>query len=377
MKLYENETASNILSRMLARVDAKYDKRTGSVIFNSHAPTAEELQLIYEAFDYVIDQMLPDTAVREFLIRHCASRKIVPYAATHAIVIGRFAPTGFELKVGDRFNCGQYFYRITDKIDNPGNVIDNADTGSYVYYYLECETEGEAPNSTTGRAIPVENIDGLKSAEIIEVSIHGEDEENTEALRQRYYDSFGAEAFSGNIADYKQKILAMDGVGGVKVYPCRNGGGTVWLVITATGNVVPSITLVETVQGSIDPKVIDPEEKWGLGHGKAPIGHHVTVIGAGGETINIATTLTIEDGYTIEDIKADVEAVLDAYYAELNATWMYAKNVIVRVAEVNARLLDIDRVVDVAETTLNGLTGNIVIDADSLVVRGSFTNNEK
>lgn len=374
MKLYENEKASSILARMLARVDVKYDKRTGSVIFNNHAPTAEELAIVYEAFDYVIDQALPDTAIREFLIRHCASRKIVPYAATVAVVIGRFAPAGFVLKAGDRFNCGEYFYRITELIANPGNVIDSADTENYVYYYLECETEGEAPNGTTGRAIPVENISGLKSAEIIEVSIHGEDEEETEVLRRRYYDSFGAEAFGGNVADYKEKILAMNGVGGVKVYPGWNGGSTSRVVIAATGNVVPSVTLVEKVQGDIDPMVIDPEEKWGLGYGKAPIGHHVTVMGASAEIINVATTLTIQSGYSFADVETEVKAVLDAYYAELNTNWMYTNSVIVRIAEVNARLLAIERVIDVTGTTLNELAENAVIDADSLAVQGTFTN---
>lgn len=375
MKLYENEKANSILARMLARVGIQYDKRVGSIIFNNHAPTAEELAILYEALDYVLDQALPDTAIREFLIRHCASRKIVPYAATAAIVIGRFTPAGFALKAGDRFNCGEYFYRITEKINNPGNFIEGADPENYVYYYLECETEGEAPNGTTGRAIPVENIDGLKSAEIIEVSIHGEDEEETEALRRRYYDSFGAEAFAGNVADYKEKILAMNGVGGVKVYPGWNGGSTSRVVIAATGNVVPSITLVENVQGVFDPMVIDPEEKWGLGYGKAPIGHHVTVMGASGEVINVATILTIQSGYTFADIEAEVKAVLDAYYTELNTNWMYISNVIVRIAEINSRLLAIERVIDVTGTTINGLAENAVIDADSLAVQGTFTNN--
>lgn len=374
MKLYENEKASSILARMLARVPAQYDKRTGSVIFNNHAPTAEELALVYEAFDYIIDQALPDTAIREFLIRHCASRKIVPFAATAAVVIGRFAPAGFALETGARFNCGEYFYRVTEAITKPENVLEDADPENYAYYYMECETEGEAPNGTTGRAIPAETINGLKSAEIVEVSIHGENEEETEALRRRYYDSFGAEAFGGNVADYKEKILALNGVGGVKVYSAWNGGSTSRAVIAASGNVVPSITLVETVQGVIDPYVIDPDEKWGLGYGKAPIGHHVTIVGASAEIINVSTILTIQSGYTFEDVEIEVKAVLDAYYTELNANWMYTKNVIVRIAEINARLLAIERVIDVAGTTLNGMAENIVIDADALAVRGSFEN---
>lgn len=373
MALYSNQTPENILARSLARVDVKYDKRTGSIIFNTHAPNAEELALVYQAIDDALDGVaMPDTARREFLIRHCAARGIAPYAATGAIVIGRFAPADIELAVGTRFNCGLYYYAITERITDPASVIDAPDTSAYSYYYLECETDGEEPNGTTGRLIPAESIIGLKSGEIIEVAIYGNDEEDTEALRRRFYDSIGAEAFGGNQADYKQKILAMQGVGGVKIYPAWNGGGTVRLVISAIGNTVPSLTLIDNIQATVDPNVIDPEDQWGHGYGLAPIGHHVTVTGAGMETINITTTLVIESGFALKDIIGNIEAVLDAYYAELNATWMYTDYLSVRISEINARILSIDHVVDIYDTTLNGLAANVIVNADSLVTRGSF-----
>ena len=373
MALYSDQTPENILARSLARVDVKYDKRTGSIIFNTHAPNAEELALVYQAIDDALDGVaMPDTARREFLIRHCAARGIAPYAATGAIVIGRFTPADIELAVGTRFNCGLYYYAITERITDPASVIDDPDTATYSYYYLECETEGEAPNGTTGRLIPAESIIGLKSGEIIEVAIYGNDEEDTEALRRRFYDSIGAEAFGGNQADYKSKILAMQGVGGVKIYPAWNGGGTVRLVVSATGNTVPSLTLVENIQVAVDPIVIDPDDQWGHGFGLAPIGHHVTVNGAGVETINISTTLVLESGFVLNDVIGNIEAALDAYYAELNATWMYTDYLSVRISEINARILSIDHVVDIYDTTLNGLAANVIVNADSLVTRGSF-----
>ena len=40
------------------------------------------------------------------------------------------------------------------------------------------------------------------------------------------FDSMDAQSFGGNVADYKERVNAMNGVGGVKVYPVWNGGGT-------------------------------------------------------------------------------------------------------------------------------------------------------
>ena len=52
--------------------------------------------------------------------------------------------------------------------------------------------------------------------------IPGEDEEDTEVFRQRYMDSLNAQAFGGNRADYLEKVNAIPGVGGVKVYRVWN-----------------------------------------------------------------------------------------------------------------------------------------------------------
>lgn len=40
-------TYREILERMLERVSDKFDKREGSVIFDTHSPTAIELELLY------------------------------------------------------------------------------------------------------------------------------------------------------------------------------------------------------------------------------------------------------------------------------------------------------------------------------------------
>lgn len=107
-------------------------------------------------------------------------------------------------------------------------------------YKLMCETAGSESNGYTGQLIPVDYIKGLTQAEITEILIPGEDEEETESFRQRYLNSFDSQAFGGNIQDYKEKVNAIQGIGGVKVYPVWNGGGTVKLVIISSEYKVPS-----------------------------------------------------------------------------------------------------------------------------------------
>lgn len=359
MALYSGQTAETILNRILARVAARFDKRTGAVIYDATAPASIELALVYEALDYILDQSFADTSEREYLIRRAAERGLSPEPATYAKVTGVFTPTTLEIPIGARFTCGEYTYAVASKIE----------AGRY---YLDCETAGAAANGQTGRLIPVETITGLKTAELVEVSILGEDEEETEAFRARYFESLKADAYGGNVADYKYKIRSMNGVGGVKVYPAWNGGGTVRCVIIDSEYGVPTQTLVDKVQEEIDPLVVNGEDSQGQGLGVAPIGHFCSIMGANAATINITSVLTFRSGNDYPGTKAEIEAALDAYYKELNADWQNRDNVIVRIAEINARLLAIPGIIDITGTTLNGNDQNVVVDADSIPVRGTF-----
>ncbi len=80
--------------------------------------------------------------------------------------------------------------------------------------------------------------------------------------------SLSSQAFGGNVADYKQKINAMDGVGGCKVYRASewNGGGSVKIVVINSEFEKPSDEMIENIQ-----TLIDPETNHGEGLGIAPI----------------------------------------------------------------------------------------------------------
>lgn len=358
--MYDTETFETILRRMLARVAAKFDKREGAIIYDTLAPAAVELQNLYIALETVLNEVFPDTASREYLIKHCTERGLTPKPASYAIVKGQFTPATVEIPIGARFSHEDFNYTVTEKIADG-------------QYYLQCETLGSEPNGMTGQLIPIDYINGLQTAEIVEVVIVGEDEEDTETLRNRCLSSYDAESFGGNLADYKAKIKAISGVGQVKIYSGSkwNGGGTVKAVITDAENGVPTDELVDQVQTAIDP-----EGNQGEGNGLAPIGHFVTVMGVNKTTVAVGLNLVFSSGYSWTTCEVGVVAAIEAYFAELNTQWDSSDTLIVRIGQIESRVLQVPGVLDYTTTTLNGKAENLKIDKDSLVTLGDVTNAE-
>ncbi len=132
-------------------------------------------------------------------------------------------------------------------------------------YQLAAETPGAIGNEYTGPILPITAIPGLTSAQITDILVPGDDTETDSAFRERLIEALNNRPFGGNIADYRQNVLAIDGVGGVQVYPTWNGGGTVKLSVLGADFLPASSTLVEKVQNAIDPP---PNQ--GLGAGLGP-----------------------------------------------------------------------------------------------------------
>lgn len=235
---------------------------------------------------------------------------------------------------------------------------------------MECEQAGTIGNTLFGTLLPIQNINGLVRAELTDVIVPGEDEETDEALRQRYYETVNEPAFGGNVADYKRKINSIDGVGDTKVFPVWNGGGTVKCTIIASDWSAPSQTLIDQVQTEIDPTVNS-----GKGLGLAPIGHEVTITGVNELTINVVTTLTLEDGVTPGQVQSLVEDAIRQYLLSLSQSWADEDQLIVRVAQIDSAILSVSGVIDVEDTTLNGNPENITLDEEEIPVLGSVTIN--
>ncbi len=350
--MYESIKYEDILGRMLSQVPSNMDKREGSIIYDALAPCAIEMMLMYIELDTVLKETFGDTASREYLIRRALERGIEPSEATFAVLKGEF---NMEVPIGSRFICDKIYYYVSEKIEG-------------FSYKVVCETSGRVGNSNFGAMTPVGNINGLEKAELTELLIPGEDEEDTENLRERYLNSFSKKAFGGNVTDYLEKTNSIAGVGGTKVTPFWQGGGTVKLTILNSEYDKASYELTKFVQEEMDPK------GEGTGIGIAPIGHIVTVDTVSDVKIDVSTSITFQSGYVYEDIAESVESVIEEYLLELRKDWVNEDNTVVRISNIDVRIMNITGVIDIMGTKINGSESNFELGRYEIPVVGVITN---
>lgn len=404
--MFEQFDFEAVLERMMSNVSDSLDKREGSVIYDALAPAALELANYYAALDMVMNEVFADTASYHYLIKRAAERHVYPREETPAVCRMEVVPADTKITVGDRFNLNDLNYSVTAIMDDkPGS------------YQLTCETAGIVGNQQIGILLPIKTeneLNRMERAEITEILVPGEDEEDVETFRERYFESFHNQAYGGNKADYIEKVNSIPGIGGCKVFRAWHGGykpsdmiptdvvkrwfaalteetfggvvygwlqavynaaveklltvgGTVKVYVISSEFKAPSATLVENVQDALDPAV-----SAGEGDGLAPIGHVVNVIGVKETPVNVGLNIEYQEGYSFRDLKEPIEKAVEEYLARLRQSWAKGNSLIVRISQIEYRLLEIDGIFDLRDTTLNGQEENIVIDYDSIPVRGEI-----
>lgn len=402
--MFEQYDFETVLDRLMSNVSDALDKREGSVIYDALAPAALEIANYYNALDMVMNETFADTASYHFLIKRAAERHIYPKEETPAVCRMEVMPQDAKITVGDRFNLNDLNYMVTSVMDdNPGS------------YQLTCETAGIVGNQQLGELLPIETeneLNRMESAAITEILIPGEDEEDVEAFRERYFASFHNQAYGGNKADYIEKANGIPGVGGCKVMRAWNGGyhpagfiptdiirnwfeslteddfapgvygwlsavyhaaadklltvgGTVKAHIISSEFKAPSATLIKNVQDAFDPTTTAGE-----GDGAVPIGHVVNVLGVKEIPINIGLNIEYKEGYSFSALKEPIENAIEEYFSRLRQSWAENDITIVRISQIEYRLLEIDGIFDLKDTTLNGQRANVLVDRESIPVRG-------
>ena len=399
--MYQNITYESLLQRMLERVPDKLDKRESSLVWDTHSSTAAELMLLYIEMESIIANSYGDTAAREYLVLLCKDKGITPKPATYTVLKGEFTPENIDV-TGKRFNIGDINYTVQEQI-GPGQ------------YQVKCEAEGAVGNQYLGEMIPIDYIDGLQTAYLTEILIPGEEEEDTETLRQRYFDSFAAQAFGGNRADYLSKVRGINGVGDVKVTRIWNSDISpadmipskkvtawyqeiikgldaqvaAWLSAVYTAAYEKKLTVggtvLITVVNSMDfgeasdalldniQTILDPEQNAGEGCGIAPIGHVVSVKSASTVSVDVKTELTFEEGYGWANLQAAIRNAVEEYLLELRKAWAGTNMTVVRISQIESRILAVRGVADVENTSLNGEEGNLTLGEYEIPVMGGVS----
>lgn len=346
----DSMTFETILEELLSAVPNTVDKREGSIIYDALSPAAAMLAQCYRELDMVLDESFADTCSLEYLIKRCKERGVPIQGATPAVIEGIFTPITVKIPDGSRFNCNDLNYVVTEQLGDGR-------------YKLECESAGRTGNQYSGFLLPIQYISGLQTAEIAGVLIPGEDGDDTETLRERYFDSLSSLAYGGNIADYKSKVKLLPGVGGVKVQRAPFGGGTVLVTITDSDYNVPTSLLLDAVQTELDPV-----QNHGEGVGIAPIGHTVTVQGVTPFPVTVETNLTFVTGYDYDTSRGTLEQAVKQYFSNLSAQWEDELTLVVRISQIENQLLNLSCVLDISDTTLNGSPKNIELDRNAIPV---------
>ena len=352
--MYEDMTFEKIMEEMMEEMPDGIDTSEGSLIYHSCAKQAARLEEVYIELDRVIDNLYPDTADYEHLVKFGQGRGIYPDEGTHAVFKGQF---DVPVEIGSEFSGDDYNYIVIELISNEDNT-----------YKLECEDPGSEANGWIGDLMALDDIPGLQEAKLIELLVPGEDEETEESYRMRVMDSFGIKPFAGNKAYYEQEIGSMDGVGGVKVY--RNtGSGIISAVIMSDNFAVASDELVADIQGKTDPG------STGDGEGIAPIGHTVVVSSVQEQEINIELQVEYKSGYSYSSLESAITLSIESYLSDLRQSWMDDTSIVVRVAGIENAIYSINGIIDVIEVKINGDSKNISLQQNVVPTKGVITCN--
>ena len=354
--MYEDMTYDNLLAEGKAQISDGILKNEGSLVHNALSVIAYELEKFYIQADYLMKQIDPSNADYDNLVLLCKQRGIYPSDATAAIVK---IVANVDLPIGARFSLNIFNYTVTEAIEDEEHA-----------YRATCETTGSAPNGIKGTLTPITYVAGLTSAELTEVLVEGEDATTQEELLEEYTNSFVSGSFGGNVAQYKEEVSDITGIGGCKVYPVWNGGGSVKIVAISSSYNTVSDELIQTVQETICPT----SDK---GYGIAPIGHNVTVVSVTGETVNVATNITYASGQSWDTIGDKITAAIEAYFLSLRKAWddgSESEFITAYVSRTEAHILEVAGVLDVSGTTLNGESVKLELAWDEIPILGEITH---
>ncbi|MCH5186840.1 MAG: baseplate J/gp47 family protein [Oscillospiraceae bacterium] len=375
--MFEDQTFKNIMERMLEGVPGDVDKREGSIIYDALAPAAAELRTVYLALDEILSEFFIGSASMGYLRLHGENFGLEPKEATAAVIIGEFSPETIDVG-GQFFSVERVNYTATERLEDAPEGKSR--------WLLTCHTTGESGNIASGKLLPITEIPGLATAEIVGIAVPGDEAEGSESFRQRLLDYIQNPAYGGNVADYLNTVGEMDGVGLVRVSPCTDDK-----YIEAGGHVLIEILDADYAPASpelcarIETELTGGGES-GMGYGLAPIGHKVHVKPPMTASIDIEAEVKALD--TITNFEEPLQMALSPYFEELRERWsvnLHREEMSVSVVKILYEILDLDGVEAVTSLKINGeyvlttgrvLTAEFPVGGWALPVIGKITRLE-
>ena len=330
-----SNTYENIKKRMLDNIDIGIDKREGSFTQNMISPVSEELAKIYLEQRDLLDMAFVRNGFFNYLDDKCWEYGIDRKIGTSAVGEVTFeGADGTSISNGTVIYHNDLYYVVLNDADISNGKAD---------LIVEAYEMGKKYNVIRNTEFALkENIQGVTRVYAKEDFKGGTDTETDEELRDRYFDTIKKSYTSGNVAHYEAWTTEVSGVGLCKVYPLKNGNGTVEVVITDSNMLGASSELIESVKANIEEK--------------RPIGANVSVVSATEKAINITANITLASGYSVEEVKSEFTNKVTEYLKDISFKSSYVSN-----ARLGNLLLDTNGVFDYTEFKINNLSTNIAL----------------
>ena len=328
------------------------DTREGSIAFDAVAPACLALAELALEMRNVMRDGFSLTSSGQYLDLKAPERGLTRLEATFAV-----AKAFFTKEDGSPLTTIELGTRFTSIGDEAIYYAVTASLGEG-YYHLTAQEAGTVGNPYTGQLLPVDHVNDLAAATLVEVETPARDVETDESLRDRILKTYRVLNFGGNIEDYIQHATVMDGVGAVQIYPVWDGGGTVRVVVLDSTFDVPNPSLITTIQTAFSPSGSSE------GYGIAPIGHSVTVAAPTKKMINVSLHVDTVVGKTLEEVKPLIQAKLTEHFLNIRKTWnqhdeFYHYGQVVYRSQLTASLLGLEDVANVSNVRLNGADGDV------------------
>lgn len=352
--MYEDQTYDAIMARLLAAIPDTLDKREGSFIWDALSPAALELAQAYIDLEIEHQQTFAGSASGNNLEQRTAEMGVNRLPASYAKGLVTF--TGSETTVIPAGSIVATQSGIQFQTDIEA-TIDASGTAEIPVTAVIGGIAGNVPANTI-IVIPV-SIAGVTAVINSASTYGGEQEENDEALRYRYFDEITHGAIDGNIAQYQKWAREYPGIGRAKIFPLWNGANTVKVSILDSDNHVAGAGLIADFQEYLDP------ESQGIGNGVAPIGAIITVSTATAVNIKITADIVLAEGYSEA---SGIDDILTVYLAEL----AYTKNTVTYIG-IGAAILTTPCVDQVQNLLINEAAADVILTAEQIPMLGTTT----
>lgn len=344
--MYSDMTQGRLKNSMLTTA-RNIDKTENSMVHDAINPASVELANFYIKLDSVAKKLdienLKDMDLDRY-VYGIVTRKIGTPANGVVTISGQ---EGAEINIGAIVSTGDVDFIIMEETTIPAS-------GS-VNVTVECQeigAIGNVPaNTITEFPLPIQGLVDVYNAE---PTTGGYEPESDDELRERYYAKLQRPGKAGNKYHYEEWAMEVVGVGDVKVYPKWDGPLTVKVVFVDSNKQPPDPELLQSVTDYID--------------GERPFGAIVTVEGASPKTIDVAVTLTLDNGYLLADVTEDIRFGIEEYFKTLSFT-----GTAVSWAKIGGIVIDTAGVLDYQNLTVNLGTANIPLTETEVPVIDTIT----